>query len=336
MGKRKEPKGERAPAAPAQPPPPPRLGDHSAYMPEPLLPLADDHIKVKEGSTLPAHNMTLVLYCGAPARSSELFVGASSERPAALSAPFDEHAEADVARFLKCLYSSANSTTRGEDAALPAVVRLAHALNAAPVLVAAQRRWVKHVRRGAPVIKIAEAATLATLCGWEDVRAKGPASLFHWLQAPLGAAATPAQQALNDVDAFDYASDVIDDCPPDLAARAFGTLAATFWRLHAKASAAARDSALSPAAAAAAALAEIACIWHAVADLSPAAFRDRAAGWVAYDVAALFVRILEVNDPAPGEAAAANEARRAAALYMQPRRRGGQRGESLRASLNIA
>jgi hypothetical protein len=47
--------------------------------------------------------MTLVLNCGALARSSELFAGASAERPAALSAPFDEYAKADVARFLKCI-----------------------------------------------------------------------------------------------------------------------------------------------------------------------------------------------------------------------------------------
>jgi hypothetical protein len=39
---------------------------------------------------LPAHAATLVQHCGTLARLSELFVGASPERPAALSAPFDE------------------------------------------------------------------------------------------------------------------------------------------------------------------------------------------------------------------------------------------------------
>jgi hypothetical protein len=249
MSKQKE--DERAPAAAG---PPPRLGDHSSYMPEPLLPLADVRVKVKEGSALPAHAMTLVLNCGALARSSELFVGASPARPAALSAPFGEYAEADVARFLKCCYTSAESAARGEDATRPAVVRLAHALDA-PVVAAAQLRWVKHVRPGATVSKIAEASELAVLCRWENVHAEGAATLVTNLQAPLGAAATPAQQVLSDVHASDVAHSVINNCAPDLAARAFGTLAANFRRLHAKASAAARDSALSLAAAAAADLA---------------------------------------------------------------------------------
>jgi hypothetical protein len=122
MSKRKEPEGERALGAAGAPPPPARLGDHSSYMPEPLLPLADVRIKVKGGSTLPAHTMTLVLNCGALARSSELFVGASGERPAALSAPFDKYAEADVARFLKCIYAVAGAALLAKDAAQPAVV----------------------------------------------------------------------------------------------------------------------------------------------------------------------------------------------------------------------
>ena len=401
MSKRKEPEDARAPSAPAADPPPPRLGDHSSYMAEPLLALADVHINVKESSALPAHAMALVQHCGALARSSELFAGASAERPAALSAPFDEYAETDVARFLKCIYTSADTTARGEDAALPAVVRLAHALDAAPVLAAAQRRWVERVPTATTWAEIAEADELAARCGWEDVRAEGAAKLVKGLQTPLGAAATPTQQALSDVDAFDYASDLIDNCAPELTARAFGTLAANFRRLRAKASAAACGSALSPAEAAAAALAsadkaaievdgrfvvalhlpddtdqwpmfvapfkshglewsvllmqngssdntdgrprlglklrsgwprkaryqvglvnlrgaplleldaeeavftENAPFWHErVADLTPASFRDRAAGWVVNGCAAPFVRILEVSDATPEEAAA--------------------------------
>jgi hypothetical protein len=95
MSKQKE--DERAPAAAG---PPPRLGDHSSNMPEPLLPLADVQIKVEGGFTLLAHALKLVETCGALARSSELFAGASAERPAALSAPFDENAEAVVVRIL--------------------------------------------------------------------------------------------------------------------------------------------------------------------------------------------------------------------------------------------
>ena len=106
MGKRKEPeRGAEAgaAAAPAAAAPPSRLGDHSSYMPEPLRPLADVRLKLKGGATLLAHSVKLVEACGALARSSELFAGASAERPAALSAPFDEYEEADVKRFLKCI-----------------------------------------------------------------------------------------------------------------------------------------------------------------------------------------------------------------------------------------
>ena len=255
MSKRKEPEGEHAPAAPGAPPPPPRLGDHSSYMPEPLLPLADVHIKVKEGSTLPAHTLKLAETCGALARSSELFAGASAERPVALSSPFDEYAEADVARFLKCIYTATGNALSAEDATLPTVVRLAHALDAAPVLAAARRRLVEQVRTNARASEIVEAAKLAALCSWEDVRTESAAALVDRLQQPLGEADTPVQQALSDVDAFWFARALIELCPPELAARAVGTLAANFRWLRAAAPAAARDSALSPAEAAVAALA---------------------------------------------------------------------------------
>jgi hypothetical protein len=105
VSKRKEPEGA-APAAAGPPLPPPRLGDHAAYMPEGLLALADVHVKVRGGLALPAHAVTLVQHCRVLARSSELFVGASPERPAALSSPFDEYAEADVAHFLRCVYTA--------------------------------------------------------------------------------------------------------------------------------------------------------------------------------------------------------------------------------------
>ena len=43
-------------------------------------------------------------------------------------------------------------------------------------------------------------------------------------------------------------------------------------------------------------------------NFAPATFRDAAAGWVARGIAAPFVRVLEVRDAAPEEAAAALEA----------------------------
>ena len=47
--------------------------------------------------------------------------------------------------------------------------------------------------------------------------------------------------------------------------------------------------------------------WHqCISDLTPAAFRDPAAGWVADGVAAPFVRILGVSDVTPEEVAAAS------------------------------
>jgi hypothetical protein len=131
-------------------------------------------------------------------------------------------------------------------------VRFAHALDAAPVLAAARRHLVTQVRAGAMFSEIQEAAELAALCGWDDVHAEGAASLVTSLQTPLGAAATPEQLAISDLGAYHAARSLIDNCAPELAARAVGTLAANFRRLRAKASAAARGSALSPGAAAAA------------------------------------------------------------------------------------
>jgi hypothetical protein len=70
MSKRREPEDELAHAAAGAPSPPPRLGDHSSYVAEPLLPLADVRLKVKGGTALPAHALKLVETCGTLARSS--------------------------------------------------------------------------------------------------------------------------------------------------------------------------------------------------------------------------------------------------------------------------
>ena len=256
MSKRKEPELGAAADAAADTAgaPPPRLGDHSAYMPEPMLPLADVRIKVKGGVALPVHASALVLNCGALARSSELFVGASAERPAALSSPFDQYAEADVARFLRCIYTAADSAAHGGDAALPAVVHLAHALDAAPVLAAAQRHYfVDLTREGVTTMpEVCEAFELAALCGWDDVRAALEFNLVGGLQVPLGNLATQAQRALSDAAAFKFAGALVDDCPPELVKRVVGALAATCRRMHSLAPEAAYDSALDPAAVAAA------------------------------------------------------------------------------------
>jgi hypothetical protein len=222
MSTRKEPEDERAPAAAGAPP---RLGDHSSYMPEPLVGLADVHIKVEGGAVLPAHAMALLQHCGALARSAELFADATSKAPVALSSPFDEYAEADVARFLRCIYTAA-AVPVAEDIARPAVVRLEHALDAAPVLAAARRHLVERVRLDAPVKQLALAAELAALCGWDDVRAAVNATLLVGLQAPLGDAATPAQMALSDVDAFSWAEALVDSCSPELVKRLMATLGA--------------------------------------------------------------------------------------------------------------
>jgi hypothetical protein len=154
MSKRKEPEGA-TPAAAASAPP--RFGDHSSYTAETLVAVADVRIKVEGGAALPARTVPLLQRCGALARSPELFVGASAERPVPRSAPLDEYAEADVARFPRRLCASAGAALPAEDLARPAVVRLAHALDAAPVLAAAQRQLAATVRAGGRSAQISEA-----------------------------------------------------------------------------------------------------------------------------------------------------------------------------------
>ena len=225
---------------------PPRLGDHASYMPEPMLPLADVRIKVLGGAVLPAHASALVLNCGALARSSELLADATSKAPVVLSSPFDEYEEAGVARFLACLYTGANTSVRGEDAAEPAVLRLAHALDAAPVLDAARQHIGAKLGPGTPLEQLCATAETAVMCGWSDISAAVDLVLHLGLQTPLSASATKLQVALSDAEAFRFARAVIEKCPIELAARAFGTLAANFRRLHPRATAAARASSMDP------------------------------------------------------------------------------------------
>jgi hypothetical protein len=216
MSKRKQPeRGAAAGAASNAAPPPPRLGDSSSYMAEPMLLLADVHIRVKGGAVLPAHAVTLVQHCTTLARSSELFADATNKAPVALGSPFDEYEEADVARFLECIYRSAyRPPVRGPDAV---VVRLVYALDSALVLAGVQRRlspsrlprWV-HARTTAS--DVAAAAEIAALCGWDDLRVTSAWVLAAKLQAPLGDPTTPAQLALSDAHAFEFARGVIDHC----------------------------------------------------------------------------------------------------------------------------
>ena len=223
MSKRKNGSGDDLP-----------LGDHSSYMPQMMLVLADVRLKVKGGAVLPAHALKLVETCGAIAGSSELFAGATPDRPAALSSPFDEFEEADVARFLKCIYTATGNALQAEDACVAAVVRLAHALDAAPVLAAAQRPTLEALRRRPTYPKIVEANELAALCGcgWDDVRNAGVAHIVVGLQTPPGIMATSVNVALSDINAFDHVHNLIKACPPELAALAFGTLAANYRRLY--------------------------------------------------------------------------------------------------------
>lgn len=241
MSKRKNGSGDDLP-----------LGDHSSYMPQMMLVLADVRVKVKGGAVLPAHALKLVETCGAIAGSSELFAGATPERPAALSSPFDEFEEADVARFLKCIYTATGNAMQAEGVCVAAVVRLAHSLDAAPVLAAAQRHTLEDLQRRPTYHKIFEANELAALCGWDDVHNAGVATLVTGLQKPPGTMETSANVALSDIIAFNHAHNMIQACPPELAARVFGTLAANFRRLYAEASDAVRNSLLSPAEAVAA------------------------------------------------------------------------------------
>ena len=112
-------------AAPAAPPP---LGDHSGYMLEALLPLADVRLKTSGGRALPAHANVLIAQCGALARASELLAAGSRERPVVLGQPFEGCSEADAAAFLGCLYRPERYKANGAAAAAPAVARLAHAV----------------------------------------------------------------------------------------------------------------------------------------------------------------------------------------------------------------
>ena len=221
MSKRKNGSGDDLP-----------LGDHSSYMPQMMLVLADVRLKVKGGAVLPAHALKLVETCGAIAGSSELFAGATPERPAALISPFDEFEEADVARFLKCIYTATGNALQAEDACVAAVVRLAHALDAAPVLAAAQRHTLAALQYSSTYPYIVEASELAALCGWDDVRNAGVATLIDGLQKPLGTMETSANVALSDINAFDHVHNLIKACPLELAALAFGTLAANYRRLY--------------------------------------------------------------------------------------------------------
>jgi hypothetical protein len=114
-----------AAAAPAAPPP---LGDHSGYMLEALLPLADVHIKFEGGRALPAHANVIIAHCGALARAPELLAAGSRVVPVVLGQPFEGCSEADVAAFLGCLYRPERRKANGAAAAAPAVARLAHAV----------------------------------------------------------------------------------------------------------------------------------------------------------------------------------------------------------------
>ena len=104
--------------------------------------------------------------------------------------------EADVARFLRCIYTAADSAALGGDAALPAVVRLAHALDTAPVLVAARRHLLGSSVEAETMASLNEVDQIAALCGWDDFCVRNTSVLVFALQSPLSDATTrtPAQR----------------------------------------------------------------------------------------------------------------------------------------------
>ena len=211
------------------------LGDHAAYMPEQLLTLADVRIKVKGGRALPAHATHLVQHCGVLAHTPELFAGGTAAAPTVLSAPFSEYEEDEVACFLKCCYPPPAGVD-GAAAAIPAVVRLAHALDAAAVLEVARVRYPSEITRlqgAVPMDRLNATAELAVTCGWEFVASAVPHVIARELVASSGPLLNDATRAGSDKLAFDGAQRVIDCCHPHVAAAVFGAVAADARRARA-------------------------------------------------------------------------------------------------------
>jgi hypothetical protein len=163
--------------------------------------------------------------CGALARSSELFADATSKAHVVLSAPFDEYAEADVARFLSVIYRIADAPD-GAAASADAVVRLAHALDAPHVLAAA----CAHLAGELPAMShksAADALALAELCGWEELVDIAARELVGQLLNP---SASALDHRISDVDAHIDAAMLVEQYPISLVTAVLGTLMAAVRR----------------------------------------------------------------------------------------------------------
>jgi hypothetical protein len=231
MSKRKEPEVPTPGGAPGIAAP---LGGHWAYMPDALLPLADVHLKIAGGRVLPAHASQLVLHCGTLARAPELLAAGTRARPVVLGQPFESCAEADVAAFLRILYQPAGAPVFCGDAdaaGAPAVVRLANALDAAPVLAVVEPHLAAALATGS-LEAAAETATLAQDCHLDALFPRAVERLVELLDGG-GAASTSgaaAPLAASDVDAFRLAAKLAKLVAPDVLAAVLGGVAANARR----------------------------------------------------------------------------------------------------------
>ena len=128
----------------------------AAYMPAAMLPLANVHIRLDDGSVLPAHSHLLALASGALGDHVPGFSAATPAAPLTLSQPFSNHAREVVVGFLREVYSPYCEGPASAVADL-GVLQLAHALDAAALLERAQGR----ARGAAPVMALEDAAEFA-------------------------------------------------------------------------------------------------------------------------------------------------------------------------------
>jgi hypothetical protein len=103
------------------------------------------------------------------ARTPEPFAGGTAAAPTVLSVPFDACEEADVARFLQCIYCTFGSDAQVVNAlaAVLTAVRLAHALDAGSVLQAGRQHHLAAMLAApvAPTAVLVNTASLSLSCG---------------------------------------------------------------------------------------------------------------------------------------------------------------------------
>lgn len=142
--------------------------DPAFYLPEPSLADLADAAIVIGGVELPVHSQLLSLQS---AVLRELFRGererGSQREPVVLREPFSAYAAAEVAWFLRLAYSldeaQAERDLQGMGSCLPAVLRLAHALDAPRLLRRAERHIADRCSSDS-VPAVAECIMLAEAC----------------------------------------------------------------------------------------------------------------------------------------------------------------------------